>query len=510
MMQYSGKRRCFIMNNQAPTNPDSFDEVSDPTWHDHIKYFFRQADKDCMGPKGVDLESYQAVRDKSSSIYSRVRRRSGPRRMPTDLAWATERVETFKNWVNNDFKVGGESLNRGLPVPSADDNRVRKSLHELSSQEKADITKAFQGIMDLDPDNDNSYWSITSAHGLPAPYDCVHGSEQFNHWHRLYMLQMENALRLVPGCEHVTLPYWDLTQDSVPDLLNQSLFKSYTWPTSKGIYSTSRRRNSDIIRSIKDFGIRSNIETAMLEPWYEDFWMELEDNSHDPGHGSIGGSNRNSSYASFDPIFWFFHCYWDKLVWDWQLFQNATTLDSFKDKMRDFKDWLDDDLKIGTVRAKSINLIDNTKIDLSSIGLGSGTVGILYQQIQPGVLDPLLERSLLKSKSISGAAKFSIPKEQMASIMLKGVHRLNIDGSFYINLYAGRKIIARSYEFQFLDPTKCPNCVKDPIKNYKMRVPVRQLENGKLKVVLKSAEDNSPIDMIDVGSPTLNVRLLLE
>lgn len=88
------------MSNQIPTNPDEYCEVADPTWHDHIKFFFRQFDKDCMDPRGIDLGRYQAVRDKASSIYSRVRRRDGPRRMPTDLAWAEERVQTFRNSVD--------------------------------------------------------------------------------------------------------------------------------------------------------------------------------------------------------------------------------------------------------------------------------------------------------------------------------------------------------------------------------------------------------------------------
>lgn len=35
----------------------------------------------------------------------------------------------------------------------------------------------------------------------------------FPTWHRAYVLRLENALRSIEGCEHVTLPYWDETGD---------------------------------------------------------------------------------------------------------------------------------------------------------------------------------------------------------------------------------------------------------------------------------------------------------
>jgi tyrosinase len=28
-------------------------------------------------------------------------------------------------------------------------------------------------------------------------------------WHRAYLLRLENALRSIPGCQDVTLPFWD-------------------------------------------------------------------------------------------------------------------------------------------------------------------------------------------------------------------------------------------------------------------------------------------------------------
>src|SRR6185312_11695089 len=40
---------------------------------------------------------------------------------------------------------------------------------------------------------------------------CHHGNVLFPTWHRVYLVKIEDALRSVPGCEEVTLPYWDET-----------------------------------------------------------------------------------------------------------------------------------------------------------------------------------------------------------------------------------------------------------------------------------------------------------
>ena len=38
----------------------------------------------------------------------------------------------------------------------------------------------------------------------------------FPTWHRVYIFKLEEALRSAPGCENVTLPFWDETsQDSL-------------------------------------------------------------------------------------------------------------------------------------------------------------------------------------------------------------------------------------------------------------------------------------------------------
>jgi hypothetical protein len=46
--------------------------------------------------------------------------------------------------------------------------------------------------------------------------------------------------------------------------------------------------------------------------------------------------------AAFDPIFWFFHCNWERLWWAWQMREQATTLAAFRQTLENADtDWID-------------------------------------------------------------------------------------------------------------------------------------------------------------------------
>jgi len=86
------------------------------------------------------------------------------------------------------------------------------------------LIRAFRGIQALPPDNENSFFYLGSLHGMPfnKPGDdthtndehwwggyCWHDTILFPTWHRIYLLKLEDALRSIPGCQDVTLPFWD-------------------------------------------------------------------------------------------------------------------------------------------------------------------------------------------------------------------------------------------------------------------------------------------------------------
>ena len=76
----------------------------------------------------------------------------------------------------------------------------------------------------LPPTDLNSFFVIGGYHGEPfrgagwgsSAYwggYCNHGNVLFPTWHRAYLARLEDALRSVPGCSDVTLPFWDETSD---------------------------------------------------------------------------------------------------------------------------------------------------------------------------------------------------------------------------------------------------------------------------------------------------------
>lgn len=82
------------------------------------------------------------------------------------------------------------------------------------------LMRAWKGIKELPASDPNSLFTIGGFHGEPfrgagwgnASYwggYCNHGNVLFPTWHRLYLLRLENALRSIPGCEEVALPFWD-------------------------------------------------------------------------------------------------------------------------------------------------------------------------------------------------------------------------------------------------------------------------------------------------------------
>ncbi len=126
--------------------------------------------------------------------------------------------------------------------------RVRRSLTELQQEYTGgkkkpleDLMRAWKGIKELPPENPRSFFTIGGYHGEPfrgagwgnSAYwggYCNHGNVLFPTWHRVYLVKLEEALRSIPGCQDVTLPFWDeCSEDSlkngIPWALTNETFK---------------------------------------------------------------------------------------------------------------------------------------------------------------------------------------------------------------------------------------------------------------------------------------------
>jgi tyrosinase len=109
--------------------------------------------------------------------------------------------------------------------------RVRRSLTDIqkdyeagNKQELENLMRAWKGVKELPPDDPRSFFVLGGYHGEPfrgAGWGnsawwggfCNHGNILFPTWHRVYLLEVENALRSIKGCEDVTLPFWDETSE---------------------------------------------------------------------------------------------------------------------------------------------------------------------------------------------------------------------------------------------------------------------------------------------------------
>lgn len=109
--------------------------------------------------------------------------------------------------------------------------RVRRSIADIQrdydnghKHELETLMRAWKGIKELGPDAFNSFFMIGGYHGEPfrgpGAFEpswwggyCQHGTVLFPTWHRAYLYRLENALRSIPGCADVTLPFWDETSD---------------------------------------------------------------------------------------------------------------------------------------------------------------------------------------------------------------------------------------------------------------------------------------------------------
>lgn len=105
--------------------------------------------------------------------------------------------------------------------------RIRRSLTDIQKDydagnktELENLMRAWKGIKELPANDPRSFFMLGGFHGEPfrgkgatdpawwGGY-CQHGTVLFPTWHRIYLYELENALRSIPGCKEVTLPFWD-------------------------------------------------------------------------------------------------------------------------------------------------------------------------------------------------------------------------------------------------------------------------------------------------------------
>jgi tyrosinase len=498
--------------------------VANPTWYDTIRFMFNSTDIAHMKGMDIDLSSYDTVVVMSSAILGQVASKGMPR--PPSQPWTPDMVTTFINWMTNKFPKGTPSPAQvteahAFMAAKAQAPRLRKDVTTLSADEQTKLKNAFNGILQRDVGDPNGYFALAGIHWNPAPFYCMHHAPGYNPWHRAYMFHFENALRSVPGCEDVTLPYWDITTP-IPNILKAAPFGSYTLPQDigdgydKGL-QTSRFDEATIAAKLVQYGVTGNIAEAFEQPDWTDFhgyWSDAPNDTiiaaHDGGHGSIGTTMADQSIAAFDPVFWFFHANWDRLWWEWQVKVGGTNLNGLLTTINQATDpgsyllftnatagWLPPftDLPFA---ADAVKMIDSV-----------GSLGVDYAP--PATPSPPTDFAVKTNREVSIARSASVDA-QRALVSVTGVNRLNVPGSFSVHLLKDGKRIASRFMFQPSQPKKCETCAKTGAAHFEFRLPLDQIAGGKLDVEIEPVNKNFVGDVIPakmLGEPKISVHIPL-
>ena len=478
--------------------------VANPTYMADIRFFFRQMDISHMAAMNIDLSTYAGVRERALDIYFMTKPPEAE--MPPDSAgkWSTDRWQTFRNWIANGYPLG-TATPAAVPsvAPEAVAGRLRKDVTTLGDTEIATLKSAFEGLMSRDPDAPDSYYAIAGVHGLPGSW-CMHHVDPFNPWHRAYLKVFEDALRSVPDCADVTMPYWDF-ETPLPALLNEAPFASYVLPKDPGEnhfpYTTQRYDAATITQNMQHNGVFDDIATSLTQSMWGDFntggYQDFSIQAHDGGHDAIGLTMRDQDIASYDPVFWFFHCNIDRLWLSWQQKVGATTLQGFKSTLTGDAEWL-------TAPFNGLPPYETTSDQTIVFDIGYDKLASVDE-----------EAAALENKlgSVEARRRVSIKRSSPVSVRVKGIDRLTIPGSFRVILLADGEPIARRAFFQRKSPRDCETCVKNALVNVDFRLDQEKLLDRTLSVeieVPRHEKIGTRFPLAQAGNPTINARLLLD
>lgn len=500
--------------------------IANPTYMADIRHFFTTEDVQHMAAKNIDLGTYDGVKGQAINIYQQTSAGTMPPPPPDsdEPPWSANKVQTFLNWMTNGYPVGSATAVPVEPAPpeGATAGRVRKNVANLSDDEVDALKAAFTGLMGRPDSDPNSYWALAGIHWLPGGWDgvtgqCQHHVNPFIGWHRVYLKVFEDALRSVEGCADVTLPYWDFST-LLPPLLQEQPFASYTFPQDPGAHikpnpgyfpGTTSRFSPQQIKDNMDADVLGDLATSLKQSLWGKYgsggsgYQQFSIQAHDMGHNSIGPTMANQDIAAFDPVFWFFHCNLDRCWLKWQEAVNATTLTGFKTTLGGNSAWLAPPLN-GLPPFSPPALTPATTTDETI------AYGITYEEPTLELAEDLtLENT---NGSLAAARSFSIKSSTPVSVRVKDIDRLNIPGSFVVNLLADGKVIARRAVFQPTTPRDCETCRSVGLVSLDFRIDQAQLVDRQLSVEIAvpgQADIGAKFPLSQAGNPTINARLLL-
>lgn len=220
-------------------------------------------------------------------------------------------------------------------VVSAQNCRERRDIHDMPA---TDVNKLIAGFVHLYETRQwetfaQSHWNVQRQ---------VHGCAQFLPFHRVFIHQVETALKQFDNT--ITMPYWNWTRTATSpstDIVLTRYFGDSPWlrrcnaeecciksgPFANWNFTNNLLQQKCVSRSYTN-------NTGILYPWgvlqplmdYPRFQMMAErlEQLHARVHTWVGGSMK-THFSPIDPLFFLHHAFVDKVWSDWQVSAPATS-----------------------------------------------------------------------------------------------------------------------------------------------------------------------------------------
>ena len=244
------------------------------------------------------------------------------------------------------------SLEVAIPL-----NRIRRDINSLESRDVQNLMSALKRLKE--DESDFGFQTIAGYHGAvqcPTPEAaeyacCLHGMPTFPHWHRVYLLHFEEAMRRHGAS--VAIPYWDWTKPAsqLPSLLGDADYYD-AWtdsvienPFLRGyikLEDTYTVRDTqpelfELAEGGKQSALYKKVMLMFEQEDYCDFEVQYEV-IHNSIHYLIGGHQKYAmsslAYSSFDPIFYVHHSMVSDIIFPHPLFKYSLSKCLFTNHFR--------------------------------------------------------------------------------------------------------------------------------------------------------------------------------
>nr|WIF25331.1 hemocyanin-like 1 [Bulinus globosus] len=220
---------------------------------------------------------------------------------------------------------------------------LRRDADYLYEDEGNQLRKAMKAVKS--DKTQKGYQAIAAFHGEPSQCPnttaarkfscCLHGAPTFPHWHRLFVLQLEDSLGL--HSSGIGMPYWDWSKPNpnIPSLATDKTYEDMETHkvTDNPFFDAPIEFLKPEVRTQREwphsFSIDlSDLNTAVLFALEQDNFCDFEvqfEVAHNLIHGMVGGvapyGMNSLEYSAYDPLFYMHHSFLDKLWSLWMAMQ---------------------------------------------------------------------------------------------------------------------------------------------------------------------------------------------